>query len=160
MLSRNTFLIDEPVSIEYRLDSVWLHVFQFLIQTFVSNDDLQLMPLRRFSARRGATLINDVLLLCSTFIDLGSFQVFGIATDLNDQELSFKSRPVLAHPVSENLSSSGRNQKKLLQIEFETNPLDKKSDYRVKVVSQSLEIKYNAVRFSRPNEFRSYTLWF
>jgi hypothetical protein len=72
---------------------------------------------------------------------LGSFQVFGIATDLKQSELSNSSRPVLAQP-----SSSSSNQQKLLQVEFETNPLDKKSDYRVKVVSQSLEIKYNAVR--------------
>ena len=51
-------------------------------------------------------------------------------------------RPILAQPVSRSVLS---NQPKLLHVEFETNPLDKKSDYRVKVISQSLEIKYNAV---------------
>ncbi|CAF5043765.1 unnamed protein product, partial [Rotaria sp. Silwood1] len=74
------------------------------------------------------------------FINLGSFQVFGIATDSKQSELLNDSRPILARPSS--LSSS--NEEKLLQVEFETNPLDKKSDYRVKVISQSLEIKYNA----------------
>jgi len=73
---------------------------------------------------------------------LGSFQVFGIATNSNQSELLNDSRPVLVRPSA--LTSS--NQQKLLQVEFETNPLDKKSDYRVKVISQSLEIKYNAVR--------------
>ncbi|CAF2933999.1 unnamed protein product [Rotaria sp. Silwood2] len=74
------------------------------------------------------------------FIGLGSFQVFGIATDSKQSELLNESRPVLARPSS--LPTS--NEQKLLQVEFETNPLDKKSDYRVKVISQSLEIKYNA----------------
>jgi hypothetical protein len=73
---------------------------------------------------------------------LGSFQVFGISTDPKQSELLNDSRPVLAQPSS----SSSSNQQKLLQVEFETNPLDKKSDYRVKILSQSLEIKYNAVR--------------
>ncbi|CAF4041164.1 unnamed protein product [Adineta steineri] len=74
------------------------------------------------------------------YVDLGSFQVFGIATNSSQSELLNDSRPVLVRPSA--LSST--NQQKFLQVEFETNPLDKKSDYRVKVVSQSLEIKYNA----------------
>jgi len=86
----------------------------------------------------------NLSLVFSVFVDLGSFQVFGIATDPKQSELSNNSRPVLAQPVPR--SSSTTNQQKLLQIEFETNPLDKSCDYRVKVVSQSLEIKYNAVR--------------
>ncbi len=73
---------------------------------------------------------------------MGSFQVFGISTDSKQSELLNDSRPVLAQP---SLSSS-TNQEKLLKVEFETNPLDKKCDYRVKIISQSLEIKYNAVR--------------
>jgi hypothetical protein len=76
---------------------------------------------------------------------LGSFQVVGIATDSTQPELSNKNRPVLAQPASR--LSSSLNQQKLLQVEFETNPLDKSADYRVKIVSQSLEIKYNAVKF-------------
>jgi hypothetical protein len=79
----------------------------------------------------------------SVFVELGSFQVFGISTDLKQLESSNTSRPVLVQPVSR-LSSS--DQEKLLKVEFETNPLDKLSDYRVKVVAQSVEIKYNAVR--------------
>ncbi len=75
---------------------------------------------------------------------MGSFQVFGIATDSKQSELLNDSRPVLAKPSSSTLS----NQQKLLQVEFETNPIDKKSDYRVKILTQSLEIKYNAVRIS------------
>jgi len=74
------------------------------------------------------------------FVDLGSFQVFGIATNLEQSEFSNEGRPVLAQPSLLNSS----NQQKLLQVEFETNPIDKKSDYRVKILTQSLEIKYNA----------------
>ncbi|CAF0751812.1 unnamed protein product [Rotaria sordida] len=83
------------------------------------------------------------------FIDLGSFQVFGIATDSKQSEFLNDSRPVLARPSS--LSSS--HEQKLLQIEFETNPLDKESDYRIKVISESLEIKYNAPTINKLAEF-------
>lgn len=75
-------------------------------------------------------------------VDLGSFQVFGISTDLQQSEFANDSRPVLAKPSTATLNK----EKKLLHVEFETNPLDKKADYRVKVQTQSLEIKYNAVR--------------
>jgi len=110
---------------------------QFRIVTRVSIPDTGLHFQRRPAA--------DAM---AVFVDLGSFQVFGIATNLNDNELSFKSRPVLAQPVNVNASES-----KLLKIEFETNPLNKKSDYRVKIVSQSLEIKYNAPTINKLNEF-------
>ncbi|CAF4497379.1 unnamed protein product [Rotaria socialis] len=79
------------------------------------------------------------------FASLSSFQVFGITTDLKQSELSNDSRPILIHPANRLSSSNNElNQPKLLQIELETNPLDKDSDYRIKVISQSLEIKYNA----------------
>jgi hypothetical protein len=77
-------------------------------------------------------------------VSLSSFQLFGIATDLNQLESSNDNRPVLIHPANRSISS--KNQPKLLQVEFELNPLDGNSTYRVKVISQSLEIKYNAVR--------------
>lgn len=95
--------------------------------------------------------------LFSVLVDLGSFQVFGIATDANQSELLNESRPVLAKPSSSTVAS----QEKLLQVEFETNPIDKKSDYRVKVLTQSLEIKYNAVRLSIEDLFhRSGVIFF
>ncbi|CAF4508473.1 unnamed protein product, partial [Rotaria socialis] len=72
-------------------------------------------------------------------MDLGSFQVFGIATDLKQSELLNDSRSTLVKP-----SLSCSNQQKLLQVELETSPLDKTADYRMKIISQSLEIKYNA----------------
>lgn len=75
---------------------------------------------------------------------MGSFQVFGIASDSRQSDFSNESRPILAQPVFRSLS----NDEKLLKIEFETNPLDKLSDYRVKVVAKSLEIKYNAVNIN------------
>jgi hypothetical protein len=87
----------------------------------------------------------NLFLVFSVFVDLGSFQVFGIATDRKQLELSNESRPVLAQPVSQ---SSSSNEQKLLHVEFETDPSNQESYYRVKVVSQSLEIKYNAVRSS------------
>lgn len=78
-------------------------------------------------------------------VDLGSFQVFGIATDKTHSESLNISRPVLVEPASR---STSVNLQKLLQVEFETNPIDKSCNYRVKVKSESLEIKYNAVRNS------------
>lgn len=83
----------------------------------------------------------------AVFVDLGSFQVFGLATDLNHDDLANHSRPVLAQPVTRG-EATLTTKKKLLQVEFETNPLDGSADYRVKIASQSLEIKYNAVRSS------------
>jgi hypothetical protein len=74
-------------------------------------------------------------------VDFGSCQVFGIGNDLEQSDVSNVIRPILVQPV---LSSSLTN-KKLLHIEFEVNPLDRTSDYRVHVVSQSLEIQYDAV---------------
>ena len=83
-------------------------------------------------------------LLFSVFVDLSSFEVFGICTDNKQSELSNESRPILIQPPSSTVS----NQEKFLQIEFETNPIDKKCDYRLKIVTQSLEIKYNSVILS------------
>ncbi|CAF0945953.1 unnamed protein product [Adineta ricciae] len=77
----------------------------------------------------------------AVFVDLGSFQVVGMATDGLQTTTSNENRPVLVQPVHRLSSSS---EQKLLQIEFETNPLDKSGDYRVKVVAQSMEAKYNA----------------
>ncbi|CAF1256037.1 unnamed protein product [Rotaria sordida] len=78
-------------------------------------------------------------------VSLGSFQVFGIATDLKQSELSNDNRPVLIHPIIQStLSNNQLEQPKLLEVEFETNPLDRDSGYRIKVISQSVEVKYNA----------------
>ena len=85
----------------------------------------------------------DIIILSSVFVDLGSFQVVGMATNGLKTTTSNENRPVLIQPVHRSSSSS---KQKLLQIEFETNPLDKSGDYRVKVVAQSMEAKYNAVR--------------
>ncbi|CAF4656530.1 unnamed protein product [Rotaria sp. Silwood1] len=83
---------------------------------------------------------------------LGSFQVFGIATDSNESDFSNQSRPILAQPVSRLLSSTSKMEKKLLEVEYETNPIDKLADFRVKVISQSLEIKYNAPTINKLSE--------
>lgn len=88
--------------------------------------------------------IKLIFIVDSVAVDLGSFQVFGLATDVQQSEFGNESRPVLAKPTLETLAS----EEKLLKVEFETNPIDKKSDYRVKIQTQSLEIKYNAVRSS------------
>lgn len=77
---------------------------------------------------------------------MGSFQLFGLASDLKQPEISNDSRPVLIHSIDRSTSSNKASERlKLLQVEFEVNPVNKDSGYRVKVVSQSIEIKYNAV---------------
>lgn len=86
-----------------------------------------------------------MLLLFRVSISLGSFQVFGIATDSNESDFSNQSRPVLVQPVSRLSLTNSKSEKKLLEIEYETKPIDKLADFRVKVISQPLEIKYNAV---------------
>ncbi|CAF1411921.1 unnamed protein product [Rotaria sordida] len=85
-------------------------------------------------------------------LNLGSFQVFGIATDPNESEFSNQSRPVLARPVSRLSSPTSKVEKKLLEVEYETNPIDKLADFRIKVISQSLEIKYNAPTINKLSE--------
>lgn len=72
-------------------------------------------------------------------LDLGSFQVFGISTDLNQSEDENNFRPILAEPLIQS------SEEKLLKIEYEINPIDETSDYRIRVLSQSLAVKYNAV---------------
>jgi hypothetical protein len=85
----------------------------------------------------------NINLLFRLLVSLGSFQVFGISTDLKQFESSNNSRPILIQPTS---SNNQLNQPKLLQVEFEINPLNKDSGYRIQVISQSVEIIYNAVR--------------
>ncbi len=65
-------------------------------------------------------------------IDIDSFEIFGIdSSKLNN------SRPILIKPFE-------LNENKLIHIEFETNPINTNSDYRIKALSQSLQINYNA----------------
>jgi hypothetical protein len=52
-------------------------------------------------------------------------------------------RPVL-------IQSIASNNLKLLNIEFAINPVDKDSGYRLQIISQSIEIKYHAVKI--PNK--------
>lgn len=73
---------------------------------------------------------------------LGSFQVLGISANAKQSELLNTGRPVLAQPAARSMES---DKNYLLYIKFETNPINLPLDYRVKIVSQSLEIKYDAV---------------
>lgn len=108
-----------------------------------SDDDQQPTPSRSSSTKTSFRLVRSIgVFLFRLSVGLGSFQVFGISTNLSENELSNTSRPVLAQPSA----SSAISERKLLEIAFETSPLDKKADYRVKLVTQSVEIKYNAVR--------------
>ncbi|CAF2405880.1 unnamed protein product [Rotaria sp. Silwood2] len=98
--------------------------------------------------RRPAT--SSALFLAS----LGSFDVFGIATDLKQSESSNNSHPVLIHSIIQPRSSNNQLENpKLLEVEFEINPLDRDSGYRMKVISQSLEIKYHAPTINKIMEF-------
>jgi hypothetical protein len=61
---------------------------------------------------------------------------------LKESDILNESRPVLVQLA---LSNNQLDQPKLLEAEFEINPLDRDAGYRIQVISQSLEIKYNAV---------------
>lgn len=72
-------------------------------------------------------------------VDIGSFEVLGIdSSEMNQLNLC---RPLLISPLKEN----ELKKEKLLHLEFESNPLNSKADYRVKGASQSLQINYHAV---------------
>ncbi len=70
-------------------------------------------------------------------VDLTSFQVLGIT---KTDTMNFN-RPVLAQ------NRTQLEQRSLLHIEYETNPLNKLSDNRIQVRMQPLEIIYDAVLF-------------
>ncbi|CAF0950904.1 unnamed protein product [Rotaria sp. Silwood1] len=58
------------------------------------------------------------------FVDLGSFQAFGIATNLKQSKLPNDSRPLLAQPISQSASPTlSSSQQKILKVEFEINPI-------------------------------------
>lgn len=62
---------------------------------------------------------------------MDSFEIFGIDDKLN------QSPTILIKPFKET--------NKLLHLEFETNPINSNSDYKIKGLSQSLQITYHAV---------------
>ncbi|CAF3740023.1 unnamed protein product, partial [Rotaria sordida] len=76
-------------------------------------------------------------------VDLSSFQVFGIGENVLQTEMLNDNRPVLAQ------NRAQLEQKSFLHIEYETNPLNKPSDNRIQVISQSLEIIYDAFTINK-----------
>jgi len=65
----------------------------------------------------------------------------GIDSELNEDDKFCLSRPVLIQPFEQ----SHVKQNKFIHIEFETNPINSNADYRIKGISQSLQINYHAV---------------
>lgn len=76
-------------------------------------------------------------------IDLASIQMFGVATDINETQMITDYRPILVQSVD----SIRLDQQKFLHIEYETNPLEKHSENRIQIISESLQIIYDAVLF-------------
>jgi len=113
--------------------------FRFRIITRASLPNTELIFRRRPATSSALYSLlkfsKEKIFLFRFLVNLGSFQVFGIPTDFNQ---SNETRPVLIKPALLNNS-------KLLQAEFEINPLNKDSGYRLQILSQSLEIKYNSV---------------
>ncbi|CAF1436517.1 unnamed protein product [Rotaria sordida] len=71
-------------------------------------------------------------------IDLNSLEMSGIDSELNNNENELNlSRPILIQSFNQTNN--------LLHIEFETNPLNSKSDYRIQAKSQPLQINYHAM---------------
>lgn len=79
---------------------------------------------------------SNLLFFCCSLIrfhlNLTSFNVTGFSPDTN------KPQPIIVQPIL-------RNKTKLLQVEFQINPTEKDSGYRLQFISQSLEIKYHSV---------------
>jgi len=79
--------------------------------------------------------IKSTFFCCSLIrfhLNLTSFNVTGFSPDTN------KPQPIIVQPIL-------RNKTKLLQVEFQINPTEKDSGYRLQFISQSLEIKYHSV---------------
>jgi hypothetical protein len=74
-------------------------------------------------------------------IDLDSFEMFGIDSESKNEDKLNLSRPVLIQPFHQ----SELKENKLLHIEFESNPINTKCDYRIHGKSQCLLINYHAV---------------
>jgi hypothetical protein len=66
-------------------------------------------------------------------VDLQSFQIFGITNQSNEF-----SRPIL-------IQSFIRSEENIFHLEFETNPLNSISDYRIQGITQPLQITYHPV---------------
>ncbi|CAF4190264.1 unnamed protein product [Rotaria sp. Silwood2] len=135
--------------------AIQLNLLEVNIWSKVNQNDAQFRVIARASIPDTSLQFKrrPVTSAMAVSVGLGSFQVFGIATDPNESDFSNQSRPVLAQPVSRLLlSSTSKTEKKLLELEYETNPIDKLADFRVKVISQSLEIKYNAPTINKLSE--------
>ncbi|CAF1500774.1 unnamed protein product, partial [Rotaria sordida] len=74
-------------------------------------------------------------------IDLNSLEISGIYSELNNENELNLSRPVLIQSFNQTNN--------LLHIEFETNPLNTKSDYRIHAKSQPLQINYHAITINK-----------
>ncbi|CAF4932934.1 unnamed protein product [Rotaria sp. Silwood1] len=69
-------------------------------------------------------------------IDLNSLEMSGIDSELNNENELNLTRPLLIQSFNPTNN--------LLHIEFETNPLNTKSDYRIQAKSHPLQINYHA----------------
>jgi hypothetical protein len=76
-------------------------------------------------------------------IDIDSLEMFGINPELNKSDEFHLSRPVLIQPFNKTELKSG----KLIHIEYKSNPINTKCDYRIHAKSRPLQINYHAVFF-------------
>ncbi|CAF4673232.1 unnamed protein product, partial [Rotaria sp. Silwood2] len=74
-------------------------------------------------------------------IDLNSLEMSGIDSELNNENELNLSRPILIQSFNETNN--------LLHIEFETNPLNTKSDYRIQAKSHPIQINYHATTINK-----------
>ena len=78
-------------------------------------------------------------------IDIDSLGVYDVATNASQIEILNDNCPALIQAANR----SQLQQQKWLHIEFETNPVNEKIDYRIQALAQSLEITYDVVLFTR-----------
>jgi len=70
-------------------------------------------------------------------LEIDSFELAGIDSEKSELNLS---RPILIEPFEK----KENKEKKLISIEFESNPLNTKQDYRLSCLTESLLINYHA----------------
>ncbi|CAF4278394.1 unnamed protein product [Rotaria sp. Silwood2] len=115
--------IDLSIRLNMLEINVWSNInendSQFKVITSAAVPDVGLIFKRRPTK-------SDFLLV----IDLGSFEIFGIDADAIQIEKLNDIRPVLAKPANK----IELEQKNLLHIEYETNPLDRPFENRIQVI--------------------------
>ncbi|CAF1433905.1 unnamed protein product, partial [Rotaria sordida] len=138
--SQQLYYPEEYIDIDVSLK---LSLIEINIWSLIHQNDLHMKVISRLSISNGQLEFqrrparDDIQLV----IDLNSLKMSGIDSELNNENELNLSRPLLIQSFNQT--------NKLLHIEFETNPLNTKSDYRIQAKSLPLQINYHAMTINK-----------